>query len=333
MSVAAAAPAASRADDRAAGHAGVQVDDRRRARGAAVAGLLRHRPPAPHPVDGAPAHAARRRDPVLALDDLVLPAVLRGRLHHRDRRHPAARAVQPRGGGGGRSSCRWARWGTSSSAPSTRARCCTRPTPTSRSAFMAVGPAHRSARQRVPVAARRAHHHAGAHPAQGPAAARAGRAGDGDAAGAVDADHQAALHRRRRCPATCSRSWALVRAARLASVRRGRVARRRRRGAGSALPLGLGGGARRGADRRLEVDASRRRCPLSASCGSIAVRLADDHHQQRVGVQQLAARPPWPPAASTAASRTRQLAHVAGAAGRAARRRPAPRRRRPRSAA
>ena len=60
-----------------------------------------------------------------------------------------------------------------------------------------VGPAHRSAGQRVSVAARRAHDDAGADPDQGPPAAGPRRAGDGDRAGAVDADDQAALHRGR----------------------------------------------------------------------------------------------------------------------------------------
>ena len=97
-----------------------------------VAVLLRHRPPPAAPIDGAAAHALRRRDPVPDLDVVVLPARLCRDLHHRDLWLSLARALQPRAGGGRAGHDRRRARAPLHRAPSIRARSCTRPTATSR---------------------------------------------------------------------------------------------------------------------------------------------------------------------------------------------------------
>ena len=143
-----------------------------------------------------PAYAPRRRDPVLAVDGVVLSAVLCGDVPDRGGRFPTGASSTGRRP---RSSLvmRSARWGTSSSAPNTRAPCFIRPTPTCRTPSW-PGCSTSIRRERLPIAARRAHDDAGAAADPRSPAARAVRAVDGDDAGALDAHDEAALHRRRR---------------------------------------------------------------------------------------------------------------------------------------
>ena len=160
-----------RRSGRAAGLACLPLVDGAGAGAAAVGDLLRDRPRAPDPLDRAAAHAARRRHPILALDRLVLPAVLRGDVPDRDRRLPAQAPLQPHGGGGGdgdvpgraRAPVRGRRVPAPGAFPAL-------PQPLVR--LHGLGAAHRSPRQRLPFAARGAHLDAGVPPAARPAAAR-----------------------------------------------------------------------------------------------------------------------------------------------------------------
>ena len=240
---------------------------------APVGGLLRHRPRAPRALDRASAHAPRRRHPVLALDVLVLPAVLRGHLPDRDRRLPHRRLFNRSPTAVSLVMLIGAMGHLFVGAEYPRPVLYP-PYPDLSYAFMAWVQHVDPPGQRVPVAARRPHDDAGA--AADRDRPRLGRFALVMATMLALSTLTTKQHFIADVwPATC---WRFL--GRAFALRR--LLRRR-------LVALLGGAARPQRDRLLEVDPLVG-MPVLASCGSMTSALADDHHHQGVGAQQVGGR-------------------------------------------